>query len=307
MDTILSKNPNKLWFNLLTILGITLIITILYSKINIKSYHEGFEQSERFIMKQNNAIYDDFYVELYDKIYQPEQSHNFIIEKVIDMTMPSKKSIFLDIGSGTGSLINKLQSKDYLVYGIDKSQCMVDYCLNKYPEIPIKCGDVSDSMSYDRNSFSHILCTDMTLYQFSDKRMFFRNCYYWLMPNGYIILHLVDKLKFDPILSSAKPVGMNSLQQYSDTRITNTVIDFVDFKYKASYDFTQPNETVLTETMTDNLTRNVRQNELTLYIDDIDKILHLAQDNGFIIHGQVNMLDCIGDTNQFIFILERQL
>ena len=307
MNTILSKNPNKVWFKILIILGIALVITIIYSRINITAYHEGFEQSERFIMKHGNEIYDDFYVDLYDKIYQPELQSDFIIETVIHMTMPSKKSVFLDVGSGTGDLTNTLQTKEYLVYGIDKSQCMVDYCKNKYPEIPIKCGDVFDAMSYDRNSFSHILCTNMTIYQLSDKKAFFRNCYYWLKPNGYIILHLVDKSKFDPILPSAKPVGMNSLQQYSETRITNTIIDFVDFKYKASYDFTKSINTVLTETMTDNLTHNVRQNELTLYMDNIDDILHLAQDNGFIIHGQVNMWDCIGDKNQFIFILERQL
>lgn len=307
MNELLPRNPNKLWTRMLLITGSILIIVILYNKVILSNSHEGFDQESKFIIKSDLAIYDNFYVELYDKIYKPELQTNFIIEKVVNMTMPSiEKSVFLDIGSGTGTITNEIHKLGYQIYGIDKSQGMVDYCLEKYPDLLIKCDDIMKPMIYDRNTFTHVLCTNMGIYYFQDKKAFFRNCYFIMKPNSYIILHLVDRNKFDPIIQAGKPVGIDS-QEYADIRITNTVIDFTDFKYKASYDFSKTVQTVLTETLTDNLTHNVRQNELTLYIENIDDILKIAQANGFIVHGQVNMLDCIGDKNQYMFVLERTL
>ena len=307
---ILPKDPNKIWSRVLFIMT-GIVITILGYNHFVKPKYilsEGFTQNSRFVTKANLDIYDDFYVELYDKINKPEVQTQFIIEKVINMTMPSKeKSVFLDIGSGTGVLTNELKKNGYTIYGIDIAQSMVEHCAEKYPNIPVKCGDIMTPMMYDRNTFSHVLCTNMTIYHFQDKKAFFRNCYFMMKSNSYMILHLVDKDKFDPIIQAGKPSGILSPQQYSDRRITDTVIDFTDFKYKASYDFTKTDTTVLVETMTDNASNNVRQNELTLYMEDYSKILNIAQANGFIVHGQVNMLDCIGDSNQFVFVLERTL
>lgn len=313
---LISKNPDKLWFRIFIIVGIFFLIVIAYNRININKYHEGFEQNERFIGKHENEIYDDFYVELYDKIHQPELQTQFIIEKVINMTMPSKeKSVFLDVGSGTGHLTNELHTNSgYQVYGIDKSQSMVNYSKEKYPELKIIQGDIMIPMTYDRNLFSHILCLNMTIYHLKDKVAFFRNCYFWLKPNGYIILHLADRSKFDPIVQAGKPTGIYSAQKYAANRITDTEIDFIDFKYKSSYDFGKNvnlsknnSQVIMRETMIDSISSNIRQNEMTLYMEDYNHILHLAQQNGFIVHGQVNMLDCIGDEHQYIFVLERTL
>lgn len=305
---LLPKDPNKVWSRIVLIMGILLLAVIGYNQINLDKYHEGFEQNAKFVTKSGQEIYDEFYVDFYDKINQPEIQTPFIIEKVINMTMPSQeKSIFLDIGCGTGTLMNEIHKTGYTIYGIDKSKSMVEYCSEKYPDIPVKHGDILTPMMYDRNTFSHILCTNMTIYHFKDKKAFFRNCFYIMKPNSYIILHLVDRDKFDPIIQAGKPVGINTPQQYSDTRITNTVIDFIDFKYKAVYNLLKSDETVLVETMTDSLTNNVRQNELTLYMEDYNKILNIAQANGFIVHGQVNMKECIGDEHQYIFVLERTL
>jgi 2-polyprenyl-3-methyl-5-hydroxy-6-metoxy-1,4-benzoquinol methylase len=225
------------------------------------------------------------------------------------MTMPSKdKSVFLDIGSGTGVLTNELKKQGYMIYGIDKSKSMVEHCSEKYGDnLPVKHGDIMTPMMYDRNTFSHVLCTNMTIYHFQDKKLFFRNCYYIMKPNGYMILHLVDRERFDPIIQAGKVNGIESTQPYADTRITNTVIHFSDFKYKAMYDFSKIDETKLTETMTDNYSNNVRQNELTLYMEDYNQILKTAMANGFTVKGQVNMKECIGDKNQYLFVLERTL
>ena len=304
---ILPSDPNKIWFRVLLVLGIILIIIIAFKQINTDAYHEGFSQDSPFVVKRDVDIYDGFYVELYDKINQPEKQSTFIIEKVINMTQPSVKSVMLDVGSGTGHLTNELKKSGYQVYGIDKSQAMVQFCETQYPDVPIKCGDIANPMSYDRNTFTHIICTNMMIYHFKDKVEFFRNCYYWLLPNAYLILHLVDREKFDPIMSAGKPSLLGSPQKYSATRIVDTEIDFVDFKYKSSYDFANEKTVVLTETMTDGLSHHVRQNELTLYMENYNDILTMAQYCGFIVQGQVDMGGCIGDEHQYIFVLERTL
>ena len=63
-----------------------------------------------------------------------------------------------------------------------------------------------------------------------------------MKPGGYLILHLVDREKFDPIVPGGRPPLLKNPQKYASSRISDTVIDFVDFKYRGKYDFSQLNE-----------------------------------------------------------------
>ena len=72
----------------------------------------------------------------------------------------------------------------------------------------------------------------MTIYYIKDKKALFKNCFNWLMPGGYLSLHLVNRDKFNPILRSANPLMMVSPQKYAKTRITESIIQFNDFHYK---------------------------------------------------------------------------
>jgi len=159
----------------------------------------------------------------------------------------------------------------------------------------------------------------MTIYQFADKREFFRNCYFWLKMGGYLILHLVDREKFDLVMPAGQSHLLESPQQYADQRITDTDIDFVDFRYHSSYKFTtdkftesnidnpdSANTVVLHEKMTDTATGKVRENEQTLYMDTMNRIVNLAKYCGFILHGQANM-EKAGDKYQSMFIFERPM
>ena len=42
----------------------------------------------------------------------------------------------------------------------------------------------------------------------------------WLMPGGYLIVHLVDRESFDPILPPGNPLYVVSPQKYAKERIT---------------------------------------------------------------------------------------
>ena len=305
---IFAKTTNKMWVRLLMILGILLCLVIVYNKSNPTARQEGFEQSSTFVLQQNNNIYDRFYVDKYDKIMKPEERVVFETNAIVEMTQPTYDSVFLDIGSGTGHLVNSLQYKGYRVFGMDKSEDMVKYCTRKYPQSEIVCKDAtSDPMAFDHNTFSHIICTGGTIYEMPDKEAFFKNCYSWLIPNGYLILHLVDRNKFDTIIPAAKPTLLTNPQKLVKNRITKSSVDFPTFSYDANYAFT-PNNTkvVLTETFS-NKNGHIRQNENTLYMDNIDTILKIAMRRGFIVHAKVNMEKQNGDENQFIYILERSM
>lgn len=300
---LISKNPKKYWMNLMIILSIILIAIYFYKKQNLAPFYEGFSQDSRFVSKFQDDKYDDFYVKIYDSIMVPKKRVDYEISKIIEMTEPNKKSVFLDIGSGTGDLVSSLHSKGHKVFGIDKSKSMVDQSEKKYPDVQVKCGDVKETMIYESNTFTHILCMGLTIYEFDNKRDFFSNCYFWLKSGGYLVLHLADRKKFDTIIPGGKPTLLSNPQSFSEKRIKDTIIDFIDFEYKSTYDINNTN-VVLKETFTDGLTKNVRQNEFTLYMNETNDILKLAASVGFLMKGYATYKE-LGDENQYIYILER--
>lgn len=302
---IFAKTPNKKWLRLLIAIGIVVIVSMLSKKMTPSS--EGFEQSGYFVLKNNGEIYDDFYSKMYSGIMDCENRAEFEMNSVTDITQPSKEnSVILDIGSGTGHLVEIFRKKGYRIYGIDKSQAMIDAQSSQFPKCETKCGDVVNPMEFEHNTFTHVLCMGFTIYNFENKSVFFKNCYHWLMSNGYLILHLVDPDKYDSTVSSAKPSSIENPQKYmnADVRITNSNIDIGNVNYKSEYDFSNE-KVVMKETFTDIVSGKIRQNEQTLFMEKREKILTIAKLCGFIIHAQVNMTEYNGDTHQFIYVLEK--
>ena len=120
-------------------------------------------------------------------------------------------------------------------------------------------------------------------------------------------MHLVDPDKFDTIIPGGIPDLLKNPQQYSPRRITDTNIDFIDFQYKGSYDFSKKdqNKVLLKETFTDELTKHVRQQETNFYMEPMNVILQLASRTGFIPKGEVSMEPFSHDKYQKLVILER--
>ena len=304
---IFAKTPNKKWLRLLIAIGIVAVLVMLFRKTPSSEKIEGFDQAGYFTLKQNNEVYDDFYARMYSDIMDCENRAEFEMKSVIDMTQPSKSnSVILDVGSGTGNLVEIFRKKGYRIYGIDKSQAMVDAQSSQFPKCETKCGDVANPMEFEHNTFTHILCMGMTIYNFENKSIFFRNCYHWLMSNGYLILHLVDPDKYDSTVLVAKPHGIENPQKYMDSgdRITDSNIDIANINYKSEYDFSSE-KAIMKETFTDTVTGKIRQNEQTLFMESRDKILMIAKMSGFIVHAQINMTRYNRDPHQYIYVLEK--
>lgn len=299
-----SNSTNSRLLQMLIILAIIFIIITIYNRYYSTMKMEGFRQSDRYILKENQETYDEFYSQIYDDLMLSQTRAEYEVSQIVEMTEPSKQySSFLDIGSGTGNMIHYLKQTGYTAYGIDKSKAMVAKSQQKFPNVQVKCGNAMEPITFDRATFTHILCVGLTIYEFENKAQLFKNSYFWLQPNGYLIIHLVDRKTFDTIIPGGKPTVIDHPQKYSENRITDTIIDFIDFKYKSTYDFSKENgQVVHKETFTDKQTQNVRENERVLYMENISDILSLAKKYGFIVKGKVDM---VGKDGEHLYILER--
>ncbi len=276
---------------------VLLAVFVLASKFiwNTVKIHEGFTQNEPFILKSGADAYDEFYAEAYDDIYLPDDYAKATVKAILNATGASDNSKFLDVGSGTGSILKVMGNR---CIGIEKSQSMVNKCKAKCgSDAKVINDDVLDPLAFSRYQFSHILCLNKTIYELSDIHKFFTNCRNWLQNGGYLIVHLVNPAKFNTVVPAGMPVFISNPQKYINQRITRSEVDFGDHIYQAKYDGQQ-----FTETFTDKASGKVRQNEHVLDLQDEASIIKLAQMCGFSMHGQINMEPINGDEHQSLYI-----
>ena len=294
-SVLFATRPEYYWVSLLLFLGIVLVVVLCWKRVDF--VHEGFQQEQPYLYV--DQVYSDpLYISMYNRLMLPADILDNITGQVVEMTQPSiNKSTLLDLGSGTGTLSAKLAKKGLTVYGVDKSQAMIESSNKNYGEIPtlqFKEGDFLEPMLWESGSFSHILCTGFTLYMLEDKRRLLENSFHWLRPGGYLIVQLVDPDKFQTIIPGGRP----PIPVQSSERIVNTVIDFVDFEYKAS--FKQEGSNMhLHESFVDGLTKNVRQLEQTLSMLPVRDVLVMAVRCGFQGQGYVEMKH---DPHQYLYV-----
>lgn len=277
-------------------------MTVLINKH--KPQIEGFTQKEKFIVKQGNDVFDKFYVDIYDELtYEPVKNMYELGEIVIKTEMQPNLSRVLDIGSGTGNHLRVLNNNKVKVIGIDKSKAMVEKSKEKEPDIDVENKDVLDPNVFSGDSFTHIQCLSKTIYYIKDKKQLFNNCFKWLMPGGYLSLHLVNREKFNPILKSANPLMMISPQKYAKNRITESIIQFNDFHYKGDFKYNKDsNISSFEETIKDENSNKVRRNNHILYMEPQKEILAQAKNAGFILKEVIDLVNCQHEY-EYIYIL----
>jgi SAM-dependent methyltransferase len=299
-------NKFNIWTKITFYLIIGLVLVYMYNAFVRNKYgkREGFTQKEKFVMKQGIDVYDDFYASIYDELVYDPVKNNFEVGELIRVTkMDPKTSIILDIGSGTGHHAKMLNEKGITVHGLDTSSAMVKKSKDRYPELNFKQGDALDAMVYPADSFTHINALYFTLYYIRDKRSFFENCYKWLKPGGYLNIHLVNRDKFNPIINAADPLVIVSPQKYAKKRITNSLVKFNDFQYRADFKYKpEQNLANFEELFKDEKTGNVRKNDHVFYMDTQKHILSQAKDAGFVLEGKIDMVYCKYEY-QYIYIL----
>jgi len=147
---------------------------------------EGFSYSYAKAFDKDHVVYYDTLV--YDGMKQ--QKELFFLDPILQ-----SNSVVLDVGSGTGHFVHALVEKGIQATGVDSSDAMVQYAKKRYPH-EYWIGDVSNTSLFPQGSFSHICCMYYTIYYLNAS--FFQNARQWLMPGGYLVVHLSKECKYGP-------------------------------------------------------------------------------------------------------------
>lgn len=134
--------------------------------------------------------YTSSHVDDYDTFFYDNIRHT--AELTCFASTLSSHSKVLDVGSGTGHHVDALRQKGVDAVGLDKSHEMILRAKKRYPHVYIQ-GDALDMSIFPQESFSHITCFYYTLYYLKNKKAFFQNAYNWLIPGGFLVIHISKK------------------------------------------------------------------------------------------------------------------
>jgi ubiquinone/menaquinone biosynthesis C-methylase UbiE len=300
-----SYNKSSNWTKILLFLALMLTVVLLFKNSIGNKLNEGFQQNDQFLFKTGNDVYDDFYANVYDFLVYNNYKDDYEIGEIISKTTPTSSSKILDIGCGTGNQVANFAEKNFNILGIDVSPSMIKKAKEKYPEYKFKIADALNDGIFVSNSFTHITCLYFTAYYFQNKQLLFENIYKWLMPGGYLIVHLVDRKMFDPILPPGNPLLMISPQRYAKERITTTKVKFDGFSYNAKFDLDESqNIAKFNEKFRMDDGSKSRKNEHILYMPEKEEIINEIQNIGFISKGIVDLIHCQYEY-QYLYIFSK--
>lgn len=251
---------------------------IFFVGISHYSKREGFiNQKQKFSLIKGPSIFDEFYSTVYDDIITDNVKDEYQIGTIINKTGPTNKSLVLDIGSGTGNIVNLFNEKNINAIGLDKSTSMVNIAKSKFPNLTFNKGDATNIMLYPAHSFTHITCLNDTIHYIKNKNSLIKNIYEWLIPGGYFI------------------VAVNTNDDFSPSKHNKSL--FNSFTYKSSTENVN-GHLVFSEIFKDN-DNKIRKQEHNLYVND--DVVKIAQDNGFVIESKYN-LSPVGYHNKQLYI-----
>lgn len=293
---------------LLVVLGIFMVVMMVFKSLRTNFLQEGMTNTKSltkdFLFKDGTAAYDDFYADIYDHLVYSFVKNDYEVGTIINATNPVSTSVIADIGSGTGHHVGQLAAKNLQVIGVDISPSMIKKAKENYPQLQFKVGDALDNGLFKPNSLTHVLCLYFTIYYMKDKRAFFQNAYNWLMPGGYLVVHLVDREHFDPILPPGNPLYIVSPQKYAKERITKTKVTFNDFVYNANFDLDPSRDVAVFHEKFKFNDGGVRKQEQTLYMEDTSAIANMASEVGFSLEGKIDMTKAAYE-HQYLYIFIR--
>lgn len=255
------------------------------------------QQDEKYVEKKGIQLFDDFYADFYDDIVYDVEKNRYELENIVEVTglykEDKRKKKILDVGSGSGHHTNLYLKNGYDVVGLEASKSMIERAKENYPKVNIVHGDALNPHIFPTETFTHIQALYFTLYYMKDKEQFFENCYNWLKPGGYFIVHIVDRANFDPIVNTANPLLMVSPQKYAKKRIMDSVIQFKGISYKAKFDMQKEKDYAeFQETFKDDNNGKVRKNIHTFYMPNHKVIEDMILSKGFTLKAKIDMVHC---------------
>jgi SAM-dependent methyltransferase len=310
-------------FIAILLLGLNYLTIIAYDRFVkprpfIYDKHEGFvgqSEESKYEWLENDAIYDSFYVDIYDKITQgaarSQAEATLIIKEWEKISNEPRTSwTILDIGAGTGITAAAMAKMNIpRVICLDRSDAMLQHIRNttipattlseeQKKGIITRKGDFLDTNIIGPSECSHAYMTYFTIYYASDIEALFRNITSWVKPGGSLAIEVVNKYKFDPILDSASPF-IFSTQKYSETRRLKSKVAFDKFEYEAEFDMENDPQIEFRETFRFK-DSTVRRQRHKLHMPTINEIVKSATYAGWTYKGYT---DLVGIGFEYAYLL----
>ena len=251
----------------------------------------------------NKELYDSFYCGIYDQLTQgsvrTQAEVGLALNEWIKKGEDMKTFEVLDAGCGTGIASVSLAkmnvkrvvgldlSKEMLVQAKTKTVPQTTLTEEQIEKISWREGDLMNPSASAGGEFTHGIMLYFTLYYVPDKETVFRNLYFWIKPGGKLVVHVVNKHKFDPMLESSAPWLGFSLQKYSDERVVRSEVVFEKFKYSAEFDLQDPAAEFRETFRFHNET--VRRQRHTFQMENIDAIVGIAKVAGWEYTGFIDL------------------
>jgi ubiquinone/menaquinone biosynthesis C-methylase UbiE len=287
---------------------IPLILLAMFLLMGVHSAHreqfgnterrEGFENKEEGDAETEthedyDAIYDEFYANVYDKLFTTPERVSFEKASLRENALadwPKAETKVLDVCCGTGPHVDWMCKDGIDIVGLDLSDEMLKKARDKCKSGRFYKGDATRAETFPPKSYSHALMLYFSIYQFQNPKMVLDNVYSWLRPGGILVLHLVDPNKFDPILDAASPFMAFSIQKYSKERVIDSDIFFDKFKYKSRFVKDPDSDDARFEEVFEfDDPKRYRENNHHLYMPKIDAMLDIVRSAGFTRHEMVDM------------------
>ena len=281
-------------------LCLSLLIILIISQFRLPIQESFSIQNKKYVLLDNHSLYDAFYASVYDDLLLEHNKNAFEISEILHFTNIKNKKV-LDIGCGTGHHCAQFKGQQFKCIGLDKSQYMINKAKQNYPKLDFIRGDANQSILFNPGNFGLITILYFTIYYMKNKMTVFKNCYDWLDNEGYLVIHLVNKEHFDPIIPAANPLLMINVQNYAKQRITKSKVIFDKFEYQSKFIKEEPAGFHEKFIFNDG---KIRENHHTLYFETQKKILGYLKQLGFIMKGKINMYNC-GYENQYLYILQK--
>jgi len=273
---------------------------------DVLTVREGFvsdSQESKYEWLQNDELFDDFYAAIFTKLTQTEamlQAEAAICMEVFEKTNKKEHMNILDAGCGVGiatCAFKKLGA--HQVVGMDKSRAMIQYARNtvlpsttltdsEKQDVEFRNMDLLGPTSANAAEFTDACILYFTVYYFRDLDTLLRNMALWVKPGGNLVIEVVNKYKFEPILNPSNPWVGISPQKYAKERLHKSTIVFDKFDYDAVFELEDP-KAEFRETFRYK-DGSVRRQKHTLYMRNIPDIVKIAKECGWLYTKYVDLM-----------------
>ena len=269
---------------------------------------EGFSGGAGSIdQRVDDRCYDAFYAKVYDPLVQPiaraPMETKVSLEWVESKGRSRDQIRVADIGCGTGLHVEMFAREGVRsAIGYDRSEAMIAEAARRFPEREFVVGDATVATMAAADQFDLVTMFYFTVYLVPDRTQMLKNIFLWLAPGGTFVCHIVNKLKFDPILESASPFVGFSVQKYVDERMTTSAVTFDEFDYTG--DFQLHGSRAAYEEVFKFKNGSVRRHEQRVWMPNIDVLVGEIEAIGFKYAHHVD-LTAIGYEYNYLFMFQK--